>query len=83
MPAQIQKTRRLCICRLYSREAVFEIGDDVVDVLRADRKADGVLGDACRLQLLVGELMCVRYAGSSLIGRMDHEGFYVRNVGEQ
>lgn len=77
MPAQIQKTRRLCICRLYGREAVFEIGDDVVDVLRADRKADGVLVDACRLQLLVGEL------GVGGGGRMDHEGFYVRDVGEQ
>ena len=42
--------------RLHSREAVFQIGDDVVDVLCSDREADCVLVDACRVKLVVGEL---------------------------
>lgn len=41
---------------LYSGEAVFQIGDDVVDVLRTDGETDGVLVDSCRVKLLVGEL---------------------------
>ena len=42
--------------RLHSREAVFQIGDDVVDVLCSDREADSVRVDSCRVKLVVGEL---------------------------
>ena len=56
MPAQIQMTRRLFLCRLYSRKAVIQIGDDVVDMLCADGEADGVLVYSCRFKLLLGEL---------------------------
>ena len=41
---------------LYSGEAVFQIGEDVVDVLRTDGETDGVLVDSRGVKLLVGEL---------------------------
>ena len=77
MPAQIQKMRRLLLHRLHSIETVFQIGNDVVNVFGADGKADGVLMDARRIKLLVGEL---RVGGG---GGMDDERFYIRDVGEQ
>ena len=59
---------------LYSSEALFEVGDDIVDVLRADGKADGRRRDALIEQLFLGEL-CVRRGR-----RMDDEGLHVRDV---
>ena len=59
---------------LYSSEALFEIGDDIVDVLRADGKADGGRGDALIEQLFLGEL-CVRRGR-----RMDDQGLHVRDI---
>ena len=62
---------------LYSSEALFEVGKNIVDVLRADGKADGRRRDALIEQLFLGEL-CVRRGR-----RMDDEGLHVRDVCKQ
>ena len=59
---------------LYSSEALFEVGDDIVDVLRADGKADGRGRDALIEQLFLGQLRVRRGR------RMDDEGLHVRDV---
>ena len=41
---------------LHRREALFQVGNDVVDVLRADGQADGVGLDTLIRQLLGAEL---------------------------
>ena len=58
-------------------EALFQIGDDVVNVLGADGEADGVGMDVLVLQLRFGEL------GVGGGGGVDHQRFHVRHVGQQ
>ena len=58
-------------------EAFFKVGDDVVDVLRADRQANGVRADAARKQLLFRQLRMRRRRG------MDHKRLDVRDVCQQ
>ena len=62
---------------LDSREALLQVGDDVVDVLCADGQADGVGLDALIQQLLCGQL------GMGGGGGMDHQALDVRHVGQQ
>ena len=58
-------------------EALFQIGEDIVDVLGADGEADRVLVDPLLGQLLVREL------GVRRRGRVDDEGFDVRDIRKQ
>ena len=58
-------------------EAVFQVGQDIVNMLSADGKPDGVGADA-RFQLgLPAEL------GMSGGRWMNHQGFHIRHVGQQ
>lgn len=57
-------------------EGLLEVGDDVVDVLSADRDADEVLGNARADALLVGQLLVRRRPG------VDGERLGVADVGE-
>ena len=61
----------------YRVEAVLQVGKNVVDVLRADGKANGVGLDA-----LIGKLLRGKLAVRCCCG-MDHEALYVGNVGKQ
>ena len=60
-----------------SREALFQVGNDVVDVLGADGQADGVGLDPLIQQFLGGELGMGGGSG------MDHQGLDIRDVGQQ
>ena len=58
-------------------EALFKIVDDIVDMLRADGEADGVLMDTCGVKLLLGKLRMGSGRG------MDNQRLYVGHVREQ
>ena len=52
-----QRPDGLCLTRgSYRLEAVLQVGDNVVDVLRADTEAHGALGDALLRKLGLAEL---------------------------
>ena len=61
----------------YSCKAVFEVCDDVVDMLCADGKTDGILMDSRGFELFFGKL---RMSSRS---RMDNKGFYIRHICKQ
>ena len=63
--------------RLDGREALFEVRDDVIDVLGADREADGALVDVLIVQFLFGQL------GVGRGGRVDDQALDVRDVREE
>ena len=63
--------------RLYGREALLQIGDDIVDVLGTDGKTDRRLRDTLIGELLVGELAVGRGRG------MDDKALDVRDVREK
>ena len=64
--------------RLFSGyKALFQIGDDIVDMFRADRQADRIRFDPLIQQLFGRELGMGRGRG------MDHERFHVGDIGEQ
>ncbi len=69
--------REVMVLLFYRRKAVLEVGDDIVNVLGADGKADGVLEDTGFVELLGGKL---RVGGG---GGMDHKALDVRDVREQ
>ena len=62
---------------LHRREALFQVGDDVVDVLRADGQADGGRGDT-----LVGQILR-RQLGVGGGGGVDDQTLHVGHVGQQ
>ena len=64
----------LLFCR---RESLLQIRDDIIDMLRADGKADGALGDALVKELFFGEL------GVGGGGRMNDQTLHVGNIGQQ
>ena len=58
-------------------EALFEVGDDVVDMLCADRQAARCLRDACLGKLLIGQLGVRRRC------RMNHQRLDIRDICKQ
>ena len=65
-------------CRSFHRgKAFLQIRNDVIDMFRADGKADGVRFDTLIQQFLFAQLRVRRR------GRMDHEGFYIRHIRKQ
>ena len=69
--------RRLFKFQLYSRKAVIQIGNDIVDMLRTDGETDSILVDSRSLQLLVGEL------GVCCGGGVYHKRLYIRYICKQ
>ena len=61
----------------YGGESLLQIGNDIVDMLGADGKADRVGFDALIQQLLGGKL------GVGSGGRVNHQGLYIRHVGQK
>ena len=55
-------------------ERLLKVGDDVVDVLRADRDADEVLCRARRGLLLIGELLVRRGPRAVNVSVISHHG---------
>ena len=67
-----------CCRRLFHRrEALLQVGEDVVDVLGADGEADGIGLDALVKELLGGEL------GMGGGGGVDDQALHVGHVGQQ
>ena len=66
-----------CEVSFGSGKAFFQIGNDVVDVLGADREPDRIGVDVLIVQLLWAEL------GVGGGGRVDHQALHVRHVGQQ
>lgn len=63
--------------RFYSVKSLLQIGDNVVDVLRTDRKTDGVVKNLLLVKLLRRQLG----VGGGL--GVDHQGLYICHIGQQ
>ena len=62
---------------LDSVKSLCQIGDDIIDMLSADRQADRVAADAHIGKLRIGELAVGRG------GRVDYKAFDIGDIGQQ